>query len=402
MIIKNALIQKNFALKKADLKISGGKIAEIGEFPPEKGDIDAEGLLVIPGVVDVHAHLREPGFSHKETVRTGTLSAAKGGITSVMAMPNTDPVIDSLENLDFLEKIIARDAAVKVYSYASLTKGEKGIEPTDIRALSKRVLAFSDDGTGFNNIALLKEAMKTVKECGSMICSHAEAKGYTAEDSEYAAVDRELELVKEIGCKYHFCHMSDKRSFGLIKRAKAEGLDVTCEVTPHHLFLSEKDIINTNFKMNPPLRKESDSEAAVEALLTGIADMAATDHAPHTEAEKSLPYGEAPNGIIGFETLLPLLYTKLIRTGKAKVEDLIKWTSANPAKRFGIPNAEIQRGSRADLAVIDVTNAREYLKSEILSKGKNSPFIGARLYGFNRLTVLGGKAIYNDTSEVLR
>lgn len=398
MIIKNVLTQKNFALKKQDLYIKDGKIAKISDCIDMDSEAvyDMEGCMALPGAIDVHVHLREPGFAAKETVKTGTMSAAKGGVTTVMAMPNLNPVPDSIINLNAAEDIIRRDAAVNVYQYASVTKGENGKELSDIAALSQRVKAFSDDGKGVNNLALLEQAMKTAKETGSIICSHAEAENFgTKPEAETVAVEREIELVRKTGCRYHFCHLSVKKSFELVKAAKREGLDITAESAPHHLFLTENDIKGrTNYKMNPPLRKEEDRQAAIEALLDGTVSMIATDHAPHTEEEKALPYDKAPNGIIGLETLIPLVYTKLVKTGKANVSDMINWLTINPARRFSLPYATVEEGQAATFCVIDTVNKRRYTKEEILSKGKNSPFIGEELYGFCRMTVLNGNIVF--------
>ncbi|MFA5449272.1 MAG: dihydroorotase [Clostridia bacterium] len=403
MIIKNGLIQKNFALIKKDIQIENGKIVTVADNIDIDGErvLDASGLLIVPAAVDVHIHLREPGFTDKETIATGTRSAAKGGVGTVMAMPNLRPVPDCHEVLNGLETIIKKTARVNVYPYASLTKGQLGLKPTDIKELWGRVKAFSDDGKGVNNREVLLTAMRLAAECGAIIASHAEADGYgDSPEAEYIAVERELELVRETGCKYHFCHMSTAKSFALIKKAKDDGLDVTCEVTPHHLFLTDEDVEDRpNYKMNPPLRSREDKEATLVALLTGVADMIATDHAPHTEAEKSLPFSDAPYGIIGLETLFPLVYTKLVKAGIASVNDMIRWVTVNPANRFRLPYSRIREGCRADIAGLDILTPHIYQQSEILSKGKNSPFIGESLYGFNKLTILNGKLIYSGENR---
>ena len=396
MILKNGKIFRDGRVEKKDVRIIGKHIAEIGDNLDGNASVyDVSGCLIIPGAVDVHAHLREPGFEYKETIATGTYSAAAGGITTVMAMPNTNPVVDSIEHYNDVKGRIEHDAIVSVYPFGAVTYGEKGTKLADIKDLLGKVKGFSDDGVGFKNLELLKSAMELIKN-KSIIASHAEAKEYKdSREAEYKAVERELKLVKETGCKYHFCHMSCAESFELIKKAQKEGLDVTCEVTPHHLFMDE-DMIkdNPNFKMAPPLRNRDDREATVNALLKGVATIIATDHAPHSDEEKSRPYDEAPNGIIGFETMLPLVYTRLIRTGVADISDMIDWCVINPAKRFNLPYSTIDVGQIADVAVLDIEHEREYKRNDIISKSHNSPYIGEKLFGYNVLTVRHGKVIY--------
>lgn len=398
MIIKNGRVLAGDDLIFCDVLISKGKIQKIANEISVKSEevFDAKGAWLIPGAVDPHVHLREPGFTHKETVYTGTRSAAKGGITTVMAMPNLNPVPDCVENLEKEFCAIRKDACISVFPYASLSVGEKGEKLADIQNLSKLVLAFSDDGCPVENLELLRSGMEEVKKYNRIICSHAERKNIVrCEESETQAVKEELELVAETGVKYHFCHLSKKESFDMIRRAKADGLDVSAEVTPHHLFLNEEKInSNTNFKMNPPLSCEADRLATLNALLDGAADFVATDHAPHQKEEKAVNYSLAPNGIIGLETMLPLLYTNLIHTKMASYSDFIKWTSGNAIKRFGIPKCDIKEQGIADITLLDIDNKRVYEEKEILSKASNSPFIGLELYGFPILTIKGGKAVY--------
>lgn len=401
MRLINAEIYRNGKTETVVIDINDGVITAISDKPQGEGTgelIDLKGALLVPGAVDVHVHLREPGFADKETVKTATRSAAKGGVTCLMAMPNTVPTPDNVENFERIEATIARDALVRVFPFGSVTVAEKGEELADIEGLSKYVKAFSDDGKCVNNLELLELAMRAAKAEGKIIASHAEAKGAeTPAEAEYTAVKRELELVKKTGVKYHFCHLSTTESLEAVKKAQAEGADVTCEVTPHHLTLCDKDIAgNPNFKMNPPLAITADMIATEIALAEGTATMVATDHAPHTEAEKALPYADAPNGIIGLETLFPVVYSFFLGTGRATIGDLINWITVNPATRFGLPYGKIEVGGLADLAALDLKTEREYTKEEIVSKGKNSPFIGKKFIGFPVLTILGGKIIYNS------
>ncbi len=392
--LKGGFIIHNNKLIKKDIYIKDNLIVDHLE---EAQEIDCTNLLIMPGICDLHVHLREPGQTAKETILTGTKAAAKGGVTTIFAMPNLIPYPDSLAGLKVEEDIIAKDAFVNVYPYACITKSEKGQELSDITALAKKVLAFSDDGVGINDYNLLKKAQQLVKQEKRIICSHAEDYHYIPTDnrSEYMAVKKELEVVKETKVRYHFCHLSTKESFIYVKEAQKLGLDVSCEVTPHHLFLNENMINdNPNFKMNPPLRSIDDQQATIKALLDGIASVIATDHAPHTKEDKNKPYAKALNGIIGLETLVPLVYTNLIKTGLAGYDMLIDWLVNNPRKIMGLDKVSLDSGNIADIACFDIFNSRIYKEEEIVSKGKNSPFIGQELYGFCKYTFVNGKLVY--------
>lgn len=402
ILLKGGLVlEGENELKQKDVLIDDGKIVAV---EPEIEAKDAVVYLVpscwiIPGAVDVHAHLREPGFEEKETILSGTMSAAKGGITTVMAMANLNPVPDCLENLKVEQDLIDRDAVVRVYPFASVTKGQKGEEIVDFCSLSKHVKGFSDDGVGFNNQALHEKAVKEAKRFGAIISSHAEAEGYgTTINAEVDAVSRELDTLRKIGGgRYHFCHLSTIGSFELVKKAQDEGLDVTCEVTPHHLTFCETYIMrNPNFKMNPPLRPRQHLDATVEALRTGIATIIATDHAPHTAEEKQQPFELVPNGVVGFESMLAVVYTQLVKTGLASHKDMLDWCVFNPAKRFELGYSEIKAGSVADIAVLDIETERILEEKNLVTKGKNSPFTGRKVYGMNRLTLVSGKIVYNN------
>ena len=357
---------------------------------------DTKGKWLIPGGVDVHVHLREPGFCHKETVKTGTLASAKGGITTIMPMPNLNPTPDCYENLKIQTDILSTDSLVHYYPFASVTVGEKGDVMSDLETLAKYVRGFTDDGVGVNNYEILTTAMDIARENNIVIASHAEMTGYgTSEKAEYLAVEKEIELLRTHPCKYHFCHISTVESFELIKNAQLEGLDVTCEVTPHHLLLNnDNGIPNGNFKMNPPLRSSENVNATVNALLTGVATMIATDHAPHTTDEKNSE--KCPNGITGLETVLPLIYTHFVKNGLITKKQFIKITSENPAKRFNIPFSTIEEGQNADLALLDIDNAHTFTIDEIVSKSTNTPFTGETYFGKNCMTLVNGQIVYKN------
>lgn len=397
ILLKNGLVLfgENELVKK-DVLVDGDRIVKIADKIEENGCIvkNVENCWIIPGAVDVHAHLREPGFEHKETVKSGTMSASKGGITTIVAMPNLKPTPDSLENLKVETDVIDRDAVIRVYPTGSVTKGLKGQELSEIATLSDKVAYFTDDGLCVNNLEVLSEALKKSKK---IIASHAEASNAPDVDSsEYIAVRREIELVKKYGGSYHFCHLSTAESFDAVRKAIEEGLDVTCEVMPHHLLLNRDQIKDANWKMNPPLRSEKDRLATVEAMLSGLATMIATDHAPHSVEEKSREYDKCPNGIIGFETMFPLIYTNFVKNGLMSHKKMLELTVYNPSKRFNLIHGDICEGGLADVAVLDVNTKHKYCEEEILSKAKNTPFIGFELFGFNRLTLVGGKIVFDN------
>lgn len=397
ILIKNGSIVIDNNLVKKDVLVDSNTIIKIEDNIDLKCDIlDASGCLVMPGAVDVHVHLREPGFTHKETVKSGTMSCAKGGVTSIMSMPNLVPCPDSLEHLNVQLGIIKKDAVVNVYPFASITVNEEDKELSKIDEVHDKCFGLSDDGRGVNNLELLEKAMILAKKYNLTIASHAEDNVYKyAPEGEYVAVRREIELAKKIGCKYHFCHMSTKESFEAIKAAQSEGYtNITCEVSPHHLVLNETMIKDANWKMNPPLRSRINQLATIEALLDGTACMVASDHAPHTELEKSREYDLCPNGIIGIETMIPIIYTNFVKTGLISLSRFLDLLVYNPIKVFNLPKRDLNVGSIADIAVIDIENEHTYTKDEILSMGKNTPFIGCSYYGFTRYTLVNGKIVY--------
>lgn len=397
LVIKNGYIVLNNQLVKKDLLIDEGKIIKISNnIEHENNYIDASGCLVMPGAVDVHVHLREPGFIEKETIKTGTLSAAKGGVTTIMSMPNLKPCPDNIDALNKQLDIIKKDALVNVFPYGSVSIDEKDQELADIDGLQKKVKAISDDGRGVNNIDILINAMKLAKKYDLVIASHAEDNNYgLAPEGEFIAVRREIEYAKEIGCKYHFCHMSTRQSFEAIRKAKQEGFsNITCEVSPHHLVLSKNDIKDANWKMNPPLREVEDLNETIKALIDGTADIIASDHAPHTVEEKSREYDKCPNGIIGLETMIPIIYTKFVKTNLIDLNRFLDLLVYNPIKIFNLPKRDLKEGYEADITCIDIENSHKYTKEEILSKGINSPFIGEEYYGFPKYTFVNGQLVY--------
>ena len=397
LLIKNGNIIKNNKLEKYDILIEDDKISKIEKnIDCDCEIIDAEGCLVMPGAVDVHVHFREPGYEKKETIKTGSLSAAKGGVTTVMTMPNLKPCPDCLKNLMVQKEIIKKDSIVNVYPYGAVTVNQEDKNRADIEGFYNEVLAITDDGRGVNNLTILEEACILAKKYNLVVASHAEDNFYKyAPEGEYVAVRREIEIAKKVGCKYHFCHMSTKESFEAIRNAQKEGYtNITCEVAPHHLVLNETMIKNANYKMNPPLRSEENRLATIEALLDGTACMVASDHAPHTEEEKSQEYNKCPNGIIGLETMLPIIYTEFVKNKKISYERFLDLMVYNPIKVFNLPARRLEPGFIADIAIIDIENPHTYTKDEILSKGKNSPFIGNTYYGFTKATLVQGKIVY--------
>ena len=363
--------------------------------------------VVFPGFCDVHVHLREPGFSYKETIQTGTKASARGGYTAVCAMPNLNPVPDSVANLDAQLKLIDEQAVIHVYPYGAITVGQKGEQLADLQGMAPNCIAFSDDGRGVQDDEMMRTAMRQAKAVGKMIVAHCEVNsllkgGYIHDGqyakahqhkgicsaSEYEQIARDLRLVEEIGCAYHVCHISTKESVELIRQAKAKGLDVTCETGPHYLTMDDSDLQEDGrFKMNPPLRDKTDREALVAGILDGTIDMIATDHAPHSQEEKSKGLAGSAFGVVGIETAFPVLYTHLVKTGVITLERLIELLSTNPRKRFGIP-----LGNEYTVWNLD----KEFVvdPSEFLSKGKATPFAGWKLNGECLLTVCDGKAVY--------
>ena len=371
------------------------------------GVFNSPRFAVFPGFCDVHVHFREPGFSYKETIATGSRAAARGGYTDVCTMPNLNPVPDSPERLRRQQELIRRDACIHVHPYGAITVGQKGEQLADLSGMAGSCIAFSDDGRGVQRDELMRQAMAEAKRLGKMIVAHCEVNdllrgGYIHDgeyarahghrgicsESEWVQIARDLELVKEIGCAYHVCHISTKESVAIIRKAKAEGVNVTCETGPHYLILDDSFLREDGrFKMNPPLRGKEDREALVEGLLDGTIDMIATDHAPHSAEEKSKGLEKSAFGIVGIETAFPLLYTYLVKPGILSLERLVELLTVNPRTRFGIE-------CKGDFTVWDLEAVSRIDPSEFLSMGKSTPFTGWQIYGKCMATVCDGKIVY--------
>lgn len=421
ILLKNGRqINESNELVAVDLLVKDGIIIEMNECieNTEAQVYDLAGKLVSPGLIDVHVHLREPGYERKETIETGTKAAARGGYTTIAAMANTIPVPDSMENVTYIEGLLQQSAQVRVFPYAAITLGERGAEIVDVEALSETsILGFSDDGRGIQEAGVMYQAMQRAKAVNKPIVAHCEDDsllfGGYLHDGEYAKANghrgilsvsesaqiaRDIMLAQATGVHYHICHISTKESVELVRFAKAQGINVTAEVSPHHLILCDTDIVNDdpNFKMNPPLRADADRIACVQGLLDGTIDVIATDHAPHHEDEKAWGIETAPFGIVGLETAFPLMYTTFVKTGKMTLKQLIDCMSTKPATIFNLPYGKLEVGAVADITIIDLDKEMEIDSTQFLSKGKNTPFNGYRVAGWPVMTLVGGKVVYKD------
>ena len=393
----------DFACRYEKIRAFAEKFLADGGLSP----VISKRYIIVPGLCDVHVHFREPGFSYKETIASGSAAAAHGGYTAVCTMPNLDPVPDSAEHLQVQLDAIKRGAAIKVLPYGAITVGEKGEELADMEAISDKVCAFSDDGKGVQNDEMMREAMTAAKRLGKIIAAHCEDNsllfgGYIHDGeyarmhghrgissaSEYKQIERDLRLAEETGCAYHVCHISTKESVELIRQAKARGVDVTCETAPHYLVLCDEDMQEDGrFKMNPPLRSREDKKALIEGIKDGTIDMIATDHAPHSAEEKGRGLEKSLMGVVGLETAFPVLYTELVMKNIITLERLVELMSFKPKERFGID-------TNNDFAVFDISEAYKIDPENFLSMGRATPFAGREVFGRCLLTVHNGKVVY--------
>lgn len=393
----------DFACRYEKIRAFAEKFLADGGLSP----VISKKYIIVPGLCDVHVHFREPGFSYKETIASGSAAAAHGGYTAVCTMPNLDPVPDSAEHLQVQLDAIKRGAAIKVLPYGAITVGEKGERLADMEAISDKVCAFSDDGKGVQNDEMMREAMTAAKRLGKIIAAHCEDNsllfgGYIHDGeyakahghrgissaSEYKQIERDLRLAEETGCAYHVCHISTKESVELIRQAKARGVNVTCETAPHYLVLCDEDMQEDGrFKMNPPLRSREDKQALIEGIKDGTIDMIATDHAPHSAEEKGRGLEKSLMGVVGLETAFPVLYTELVTKNIITLDRLVELMSFKPKERFGID-------TNNDFAVFDISEAYKIDPEDFLSMGRATPFAGREVFGRCLLTVHNGKVVY--------
>ena len=420
---ENGLIYRGGRFEKGRLVVEEGRVAAACE--PQAGDriIDLGGRPLVPGLVDVHVHLREPGFPQKETIATGTAPAAHGGYTAVCSMPNLNPAPDTPEHLEEQLALIRRDAVVRVKPYASITLGQRGCgELVDFAALAPFVAGFSDDGRGVQSDELMEEAMRRAAAVDRPIVAHCEVDellrgGYIhdgvycrehghrgiSSESEWRQVERDIALAERTGCQYHVCHVSTKESVALVRAAKARGLRVSCETGPHYLLLCDEDLQEEGrFKMNPPLRSRADREALIEGIVDGTIEVIATDHAPHTAEEKSRGLERSAMGIVGLETAFPLLYTYLVKRGVITLERLVELMAVNPRRIFNLEGG-LDAGDPADFTVLDLAPRYRIDPATFRSKGHATPFAGWEVEGCAAMTVVGGCAVYDTlTTNTIR
>lgn len=418
-LLQNAqILSSGGVFRAADVLLSGGRIVSIGDrisCPADAVSIDLHKAVLFPGFVDVHVHLREPGFSYKETIRTGTLAAAHGGFAHVAAMPNLDPVPDCAAALAVQRAIIEKDALVHVHPYGAVSVGEKGERLADLDGLAPGVIAFSDDGRGVQSESLMREAMMQCRRLGKILAAHCEDNsllhgGYIHDgayarahghrgicsESEWGPITRDLRLAEETGCAYHVCHVSTKESVALIRAAKRRGVDVTCETAPHYLTFTDEDLQEDGrFKMNPPLRAREDRDALIEGLLDGTIDMLVTDHAPHSREEKARGLEKSAMGVVGLETSFAASYTALVQTGILPLGKLVDLMHGAPMRRFGC-GTELAEGQPADLTAFDLTKTYTVDPETFLTVGRATPFAGRALTGVCKLTMIGGEPVWKE------
>lgn len=417
LLLKNATLYSGGRFFRGDLAVRSGLVSfpASGAVFPGCAEIDCGGKHLFPGLADVHVHFREPGFSYKETILTGSRAAARGGFTDVCPMPNLSPAPDGPATLEEELALIRRDAAIRLHPYGTITLGRKGEKLADLAGMADRVVAFSDDGNGVQDRGLMREAMEEAKRLGKLIAAHCEVDellrgGYIHDgdyarahghrgicsESEWRQIERDLELAAETGCAYHVCHISCKESVELIRRAKKSGVDVSCETGQHYLWFTDRDLREEGrFKMNPPLRSPADREALLDGIADGTVDMLATDHAPHSAEEKSKGLAGSAMGVVGLETAFAAAYTALVRGGVVPLERLLELMHDAPCRRFGI-GGNLAEGAAADLTLFDLD--RDYLvdPEEFLSKGRATPFAGERVWGRCLMTLCGGELVWKE------
>lgn len=422
-LLKNGTVFTPLGFERKDVFVSNGKlfVDSISSLDMNRADriIDCTNQVIIPGFTDVHVHLREPGFFYKETIKSGTMAAARGGYTCVCTMPNLNPAPADMKSLGQQLDIIERDAVVKVIPYGTITEQQDGRSAlSDMEAMAPYVCAFSDDGKGVQAGELMEEAMLKAKSLGKMIVAHCEDEsllfgGYIHDgayarahghkgicsESEWGQVKRDAQLAEKTGCSYHVCHISAAETVDVIRAAKARGVDISCETGPHYLVLSDSDLEEDGrFKMNPPLRAVSDKEALIAGIKDGTIDMIATDHAPHSAEEKAKGLAGSAFGIVGLETSFPVLYTNLVKKGIISLEKLVELMTVNPRKRFGFEGGCIEDGAPADLTVIDLNRRFTINPADFVSMGKATPFAGWEVDGKVMITMVEGEIKYEETT----
>lgn len=420
LILSGGSVFVNGRFTDCDIFIQDGVIVSISpktDYSHLKDAVvyDLHNCLILPGLVDVHVHLRVPGYFYKEDMHSGTLAAAHGGYTDICAMPNLNPVPDSVQHLDEELSLIKSDAMVRVHPYGAVTVGEMGERLSDMDGMNGNVVAFSDDGRGVQSDDMMKAAMIKAKSLDKIIAAHCEVNellhgGYIHDGeyaksnghkgicsaSEYEQIARDIELARQTGCKYHVCHISTKESVEMIRKAKADGVDITCETGPHYLILCDEDLQEDGrFKMNPPLRSKEDRQALIEGIKDGTIDMIATDHAPHSAEEKAKGLKGSAFGIVGLETAFATMYTHLVKTGIISLEKLAEIMHTNPSKRFNI-GGELEVGNLADLCVFKLDEEYTVNSADFLSKGKATPFEGEKVYGKCIMTMVNGRTVWNS------
>jgi dihydroorotase len=401
-LLKGGMIYMPDGFRRMDISIAEGKVFEVAGNINENNNyekvIRCDNFFIMPGLIDVHVHFREPGFEYKETIATGSRAAARGGYTTVCTMPNLKPAPVDEETLKVQTDIIRKDAIVNIVPYGAITSNQSGRgRLSDMQAMADDVVAFTDDGKGVQKDTLMSQAMLTAKSLGKMIVAHCEDEHYPTEDprSEWNQVARDISLAMMNDCAYHVCHVSTGESVDLVRAGKGAGVDVSCETAPHYLVFSSEEVPDEGrFKMNPPLRTAKDKAALLAGIKDGTIEIIATDHAPHSAEEKKGGFADSLFGVIGLETAFPVLYTQLVKKGEISLEHLVQLMSVNPARRFSLPGGSLQVGAPADIAVIDLEAQYRIDPQTFSSKGRSTPFSGMEVFGETVLTMVAGRIVY--------